>query len=49
LRIDADANGFESIHQLLGVMCETNGGKAMIKKLRASDLRNAEEIGTFFL
>ncbi len=49
LRIDGDANGFESIHQLLGEMCETKGGKSIIKKLRASDLKIAEELGTFFL
>ena len=49
LRIHKDANGFEGIHELLGIMCETKGAKTIIKNVRASDLRIAEELGTFFL
>lgn len=48
-KLDKDDNGFVAMRMLLSKLAETNGADGILKKLRASDLRTAELLATFFL
>lgn len=47
--VKKEDNGFTAMHNLLSMMSETNGASGIIPKLRASDLKTAELLATFFL